>query len=298
MKPATPVDHVATALRATLPRPVKGVIRAAIRGYGTSTSLVRQLPDFLILGAPKSGTTSLHAYLLCHPCVGGPARKEVDFFDRYFDRGVRWYRGHFPTSAQRAWIRARHGADPVAGEASPGYLAHPLAPRRVAAVVPEAKLIALLRNPIDRALSQYNHEVVHHRETLPFEEALERESEWVDAELARLEQDPSYFSEDWRNHAYLTRGRYAEQLERWLQVFPRDQLLIIAAEELFGDADAVYARVLEAIGAPPLSLPRYPALLSREYDAMKPGTRRFLRGYFRAHNERLYELIGRDLGWG
>src|SRR5436189_26280 len=136
---------------------------------------MRPLPDFLILGAQKAGTTALYAYLRWHPQVTGPSFKEVSFFDRHYARGERWYRAHLP-------VRRRA----VVGEASPSYLFHPLAPERVARMLPEARLIALLRNPVDRAFSHYQHEVALGREQLSFEDALAGEFAEPNRRLAKL----------------------------------------------------------------------------------------------------------------
>ena len=263
------------------------VLRNAVWTYGRATSFARPLPDFLILGAQKAGTTALYAYLRWHPGITGPAWKEVSYFDRHYRRGPHWYRGHFP-------IRTGDG---LVGEASPGYLFHPLAPERVRATVPEAKLIALLRNPVARALSHYHHEVALGREPLSFEEAIEAEPERTRGEEERLVREPGYFSHAWWDYTYLARGRYAEQLERWVAVFPPEQLLVLASEELAAEPGPTYARVLEFVGAPLHELGSYPRVYEQDYGEMRPDTRRRLERYFADSNRRLYELLGRDLGW-
>lgn len=263
------------------------MLRNAVWTYGRATSFARPLPGFLILGAQKAGTTALYAYLRWHPSVTGPAWKEVSYFDRHYRRGVHWYRGHFPL---------RPG-DRLVGEASPGYLFHPLAPERVRATVPEARLIVLLRDPVDRALSHYHHEVALGREPLTFEQAIEAEPERTRGEEERLVREPGYFSHAWWDYAYLGRGRYAEQLERWLAVFPRDQLLVVASDELAAEPRETYARVLEFLGAPAYELDSYPRVYEQSYGEMQPDTRRRLAGYFAEPNRRLSELLGRDFGW-
>jgi hypothetical protein len=271
----------------TIPEPVRVVLRNGVWAYGTATAGARPLPDFLIIGAQKAGTTALYDYLYRHPAISGPRWKEVSFFDRHWSRGERWYRGNFP----------RHARAPV-GEASPSYLFHPLAPERVRSLVPQARLIALLRNPVDRAFSHYQHEVALGREPLTFEQALEREEERTHGELERMLAEPHSFSHAWWNHTYKARGLYAEQLERWLAVFPREQLLVIGTEKFAAAPAATYARVLEFVGAPPHELDAYPRVFSREYDAMAPATRAALADLYAVPNAGLYELLGRDLGWG
>jgi len=262
-------------------------VRNAVWTYGRATSFARPLPDFLILGAQKAGTTALYAYLRWHPGIAGPAWKEVSYFDRHYRRGTRWYRGQFPL---------RPG-DRVVGEASTGYVFQPLAPVRVKMTVPEARLVVLLRNPVDRALSHYHHEVALGREPLTFEQAIDAEPDRTRGEDKRLSGEPDYFSHAWWDYTYLARGRYAEQLERWLAVFPREQLLVVASEELAAEPGQTYARVVEFLGAPSHELESYPRVYEQSYAEMRTDTRRRLAEYFAEPNRRLYELLGRDFGW-
>ena len=261
-------------------------MRGAFRAYGLATADLRPLPDFLILGAQKAGTTALYAYLRWHPHVTGPSFKEVSFFDRHYARGERWYRAHLP-------VRRRA----LVGEASPSYLFHPLAPERVARMLPEARLIALLRNPVDRAFSHYQHEVALGREQLSFEDALAREDERMQGELERMLRDPAYFSHAWWNFTYASRGRYADQLERWFDAFPREQLLVLLSDDLAADTAGTYAGVLEFLGVDARSLGSYPRIFEREYEGMSPDTRARLVEEFAEPNRRLARLLGRDLPW-
>jgi hypothetical protein len=273
----------------TIPEPARAVLRNAVWTYGRATASARPLPDFLIIGAQKAGTTALYAYLRRHPAITGPSWKEVSYFDRHYERGEAWYRGNFPNR-----VRAR---GKLVGEASPSYIFHPLGPERVKALVPEARLVALVRNPVERALSHYHHEVALGREPLSFEDALDAEEERLRGEEERLAADSSYFSRPWWSHAYKARGRYAEQLERWLAVFPRERLLILPSEDLGGEPERTHARVLDFLGAAPHRLDAYPRVYEREYEAMSAETRKRLAAEFEAPNRRLYELVGRDLGW-
>ena len=278
--------RVPAELVPALPAPARKILRGTFRTYGRATADLRQLPDFLILGAQKAGTTALYAYLRWHPQITGPSFKEVSFFDRHYARGERWYRAHLP-------IR-RSG---IVGEASPSYLFHPLAPERVARMLPRARMIALLRDPVDRAFSHYQHEVALGREDLSFEDALAREAERMAGEVDRMLRDPSYFSYPWWNYTYAARGRYAEQLERWLAAFPREQLLILFTEELAADTGGTYTRVLDFLGVERRGLESYPRIFEREYGGMEPSTRALLEDQFAGSNRRLEQLLERDLPW-
>jgi hypothetical protein len=270
-----------------VPEPVRKVLRGTYRAYGLATAGVRPLPDFLILGAQKAGTTALYAYLRWHPQITGPSFKEVSFFDRHYVRGERWYRAHLPAR--------RNGK--LVGEASPSYLFHPLAPERVAGMLPGARLIALLRNPVDRAFSHYQHQVALGREPLSFEDAVDREEERMRGEVEHMLRDASYFSAAWWNSTYLARGRYAEQLERWFTTFPHEQLLVLLTDELAADPAGTYRRVLEFLGVEERDLRSYPRIFEREYQQMSPATRARLERHFEEPNRRLAALLNRELPW-
>lgn len=271
-----------------IPEPARKVARNAIWTFGRATARWRPLPGFLVIGAQKGGTTALYAYLRWHPAITGPSWKEVSFFDRHWWRGEAWYRGQFPLRTGESLL----------GEASPSYLFHPLAPERARLLVPDVKLIALLRNPVDRAYSQYQHEVALGREPLSFEDALAAEEGRTRGEVERLVADPRAFSRAWWDHTYAARGRYAEQLERWLAVFPHEQLLVVATEELGERPAETYASILAFLGAAPHTLDRYPRVFDRDYAPMRPETRTKLAAGFAAPNRRLEELLGRSFGWG
>ena len=270
-----------------LPEPARKVARNVIWAFGTATARLRPLPDFLVIGAQKAGTTALYAYLRWHPGITGPSWKEVSFFDRHWWRGEAWYRGQFP-------LRPRGR---LVGEASPSYLFHPLAPERARVLVPLARLVAVLRDPVDRAYSQYHHEVALGREALSFEEALAAEEGRTSGEVERLIADPRAFSRAWWDHTYAARGLYAQQLERWLAVFPREQLLVVTTDELGERPAETYAAILAFLGAAPHQLEEYPRVFDRDYEPMRPETRHALTERFAEPNRRLEALLGRELGW-
>lgn len=276
---------------------MRRVLRGTVRGYGRATVSLRPLPDFLIIGAQKAATTALYAYLRWHPGITGPSFKEVSFFDRHYARGPSWYRAHLPARPRLWAVKRRHGDWPLVGEASPSYLFHPQAAERVAALMPQAKLIAVLRNPVDRAFSHYQHEVALGREQLSFEDALEAEDERMRGERERMADDPSYFSHAWWNYTYAARGKYAEQLERWFAAFPREQVFVLVSEELLREPAESYAGTLEFLGARPHDLSSFPRIFARDYSEMSSATREGLEREFEEPNRRLAALLGRELPW-
>jgi hypothetical protein len=280
------------AARSHVPAPVKSLAFRGLAAYGRWTSAARPLPDFVVIGGQRCGTGSLYDHLTSHPQVVGPRIKEVHYFDLNYLRGASWYRGHFP-----AQLGDNGRARPLAGESTPYYLYHPHCPARLASLLPRCKLVALLRNPVDRAISHYHHEVARRRETLPIEEAFGREEERVRGEVQRMEHDPSYQSEAHQRWSYLSRGIYVDQLERWHRHFPAEQLLVLRSEDLFTDPARRFRDVLEFLELPAHEPSDFRVRNAREYAAEGDETRSFLRDYFAPHNERLSRYLGRDLGW-
>ena len=267
-------------------------LRAARRRGLMATSGLRSLPDFLVIGTQRGGTTSLYRYMTAHPMVRAAQCKEIHYFDAEYGRGSAWYRSHFP-------LAGTDGRAPrlQTGEATPYYLFHPHAPQRVAALVPDVRVIVLLRDPVQRAYSHYHHELAKGREELTFEEAVAREAERLDGELERMTQDPGYDSARLRHHSYVARGRYAEQLDRWYAAFPPGQVLVLRSEDLYGNAAATVDEVDRFLGLPPRKPALYRQHNGREYDDLPPAVSERLREVFAPHNQRLYALVGRDFGW-
>ena len=251
------------------------------------------LPDFVIIGAQKCGTSSLYSYLTGHPQVVSASKKEVHFFDSpAFRRGEGWYRSNFPPQS------SENGQKTITGEASPYYIYHPLVPKRAASLIPNAKLIALLRNPVDRAYSDYNHRVNDGIETLSFEEAIEAEAERIKGEKERMLSEEGYFSPNHRRYSYLARGVYVDQLEDWHEHFDRDQLLLLKSEDFFKDTRKMMGVVCDFLGLPEWEGGNFgQGRNRRRYEPMKPETRARLERYFEPHNQRLYDYLGRDFGW-
>ena len=249
------------------------------------TSPLRMMPSFLVIGAQKCGTTSLFNYLLQHPSIRAPVKKEVGYFSSNFNKGIEWYQSFFPI----AWHQDRQY---LTGEASTGYIYHPHAPYRIANTIPQVKLIALLRNPVDRAYSHYHHTVRMGKEDLPFAEAIEAEEERVGEIKAKMLEDGNYYDKSYHYYTYLSRGIYVEQLKPWLKLFPQQQLLILKSEDFFARSALTLQRVLNFLELPPYKLQHFHKHNPNSYqNAIDPATREKLTAYFRPHNQKLYELL-------
>ncbi|MDX6284922.1 MAG: hypothetical protein QOG53_407 [Frankiales bacterium] len=276
---------------------LKEMVKSAARRAGQATASARMTPDFLLVGAQRSGTTTLHLALKTHPLVVmNRLHKGVNYFDLRYDRGPQWYRGHFPL---RAYARARttwSDGSPITGESSGYYMFHPLAPERIGRDLPDAKLIALVRDPVERAYSAHKHEHARGFDTEPFERAIELEEERLAGEVERMIADPSYESLSHRHHAYLSRGRYIEQLDVLAKHCARDNLLVVDADAFFADPDEMYARILAFLGLPhqPTTIRRTNA---RPRSPMPDSLRTRLGKHFEEYDEALTSYLGAIPSW-
>ncbi|MGH9919427.1 MAG: sulfotransferase domain-containing protein [Nitrososphaerales archaeon] len=244
-----------------------------------ATKPLHRLPEFLIIGAQKAGTTSLYEYLVDNPAIRPASQKELHYFTSNWSNGAGWYRRQFPIRRRRT----------LSGEATPWMLFHPLAPGRVSEVMGDCRFIVLVRNPVDRAYSHYWHERRRGTEVLKtFEEA-------IDAEPDRL-RDPDERIQ--QQFSYLARGRYAEQLERWFDHFRRESFLVLDSADLFARPVETTARVETWFGVDPFEPTN---IRPRNTGAARPplsqATRQGLEDYYKEHNERLFALLDRRFDW-
>lgn len=266
-----------------------------------ATQHIRLLPDFIIIGAQKGGTTSLYYYLIQHPNIRSALTKEVEFFGHHYQRGVRWYRAQFPTFLEKSYVERIQKQPFLTGEASPNYFHYPYAPKRIAQVVPGVKLIALLRNPIDRAYSQYRHNTLRGHEPLSFAETIACDEERT-REARREIEEKGHYGYDFR-YAYLLRGMYADLLESWFRFFPREQVLVLKSEELYTRPAELFQQTLQFLNIPAMNPNRLKEGF-KEYNKswgsapkMSTETRQYLTEFYAPHNTRLYELLDRDFEW-
>ncbi|WP_067503881.1 sulfotransferase [Actinoplanes sp. TFC3] len=273
------------------PTGAKEQVRELLVRYGERTSDRRPLPDFLVIGTKRGGTTSLWRYLIQHPLVPRlfPAwnTKTSHYFEENYERGEAWYRSHFPTERQRAALERKHGGPVKAGEAAPLYMFHPLAAGRVAELMPRAKMIVLLRNPVERAFSHWKERRGEGVEPLSFADALAAEGERTAGEFSE--------AHDW--YSYRARGRYLEHLEPWLQRFDSSQLLFVASETFYREPAQTYAQILHFIGLPPHELPSYDVFNDRPSKGMDDGVRAELTDYYKPFNAALEDRLGMRFTW-
>lgn len=273
-------------------RRLRTAVKEGVVAVRRTLPIRRRLPAFVIVGAQRAGTTSLFAQLAAHPQVLPGLRKELHHFDRP-PRSLAWYRACFPSEARHRALERRLGAPTITGEATPFYLLHPAVPGRMAAVLPDIRIIVLLRDPVRRAVSAYHLAVRIGREFRPMAEALDP------AAAETLSSEDTWFDRmdcPARLRGYLARGRYAGQLARWFRAFAPEQVLILESLELAAGTGT--DRVLRFLQ---LETPAHGHVADRNlgrYPEPDPAIVARLSEYFRPHNEELFDLLGRRWDWG
>src|ERR671921_552535 len=271
-----------------LPAPMKRVVHLGSRSYGRITAPARMTPSFLICGGQRCGTTSLYRALSQHPVVlKAVLHKGVHFFDTSYHRGLPWYRAHFPMQRSADKIEQRYGVPAQTFESSPYYMYHPQAAARIARDLPGTRLIALVRDPVERAYSQHHHEVARgFEQERDFGNALALEPARLHRQEERLAQDPAYYSFAHQHHAYRARGEYARYLGGMAQHVGRERIHVVESERFFADPDEVYDEVLHFLGLPAdLERPEFERHNARPRQSdMDPAIRSELSAHYAPHD--------------
>lgn len=285
-------------LRRFVPKPVQPLARDLYLRVGPATSRFRMTPSFIVIGGQRCGTTTIFKALSEHPQVmRPPVEKGTDYYTLNYKRGLDWYRGHFPlrTSAK---LQSRGAMGPVAFEACTYYMFHPSAIERLAKDFPDIKLVAMLRDPVERAYSAYKHEFARGFETeSDFERALELEDTRLVGEIERMRVDAGYESIAHRHHAYSHRGQYVEQLERVFQHFPQEQVHVMDSEAFFVDPEGQYSSLITFLGLDSYVPAKFDQHNARPSSPMPEAAKNRLQEHYRAYDERLEDLLGRKVAW-
>ncbi|NIP61655.1 MAG: sulfotransferase [Nitrosopumilaceae archaeon] len=271
------------------------------------------LPNFMIIGSPKCGTTSLYHYLCQHPNILPAITKETYFFNGYYSKNKNWYKMFFPNKFSIMQNEKRKGIT-LTGEATPSYLSHPLVPKRVFDFIPNCKLIVILRNPIDRAYSHYHNNLRNGVETESFEFAIEHESERINdmsyeinSEKKQEKNDETFIEhlkkllnfrvQNFQLYSYLSDGIYVRSLKRWMKIFPKEQFLILETSELKKKSNRITNTVFDFLGLSEFNIPDLSIKQKTTRNTMNPDTRKKLKKIFEPHNEELFKFIGKDFHW-
>lgn len=279
-----------------LPDPVVTGARRAAHGWGRATASLRMLPEILVIGAQRSGTTTLYRVMSQHPDLVRPTlSKGIGYFDIHYGEGLRWYRGHFPVASV---ARARRpGGRAVAFESSGYYSFHPLAAGRIARDLPGVQVVMMVRDPVERAHSAYKHEFARGFETESFADAVDMEAARLDGEVERMLADPGYVSSEHRHHAYVGRGEYATQIERFQRELGRDRVHVVDADDFFAEPMAQIEQLTSWLGLAPWTPTKVEQWNARPGDEMSPELRQRLVEHFEPFDQQLEALTGRVPSW-
>ena len=274
------------------PSQIKQTIKNFNRLHRIPFSKFRALPNFIIIGAQKAGTTSLFHYLGSHPQITMSCQKEVHYFDLNFSNGENWYKAFFPFSKSI-------DKETIVGESSPYYLVHPHTPSRMHNLLPAVKLIVLLRNPVERAISHYFHEKKKGRESLPIMKAMEIEEERISQEWKRMVEVSSYNSSAFRSYSYKYRGVYLPQLKRYFQYFRKDQLLLVDSEGFFGNPRKTLKKIYRflQVDSEFNNANLEPKNVGLKSSEVSSEVRDYLKRYFSGPNQDLYSYLKMDFNW-
>ena len=268
------------------------------RKYCSLTGGLHVLPDFYIIGTQKGGTSSLYDYLTEHPSIESCYSKEPSYFDRYYERGLNWYKINFPFKIQKFFMTKIRKKIFLTGEASVRYLDHPFTPERIKKITPNAKFIVLLRNPVSRSFSQYTRVKGNNREQLSFEDAFHNESKRTRDDFEKIFSNPLHYADSYFTYSYFERGIYVDKLKHWMKIFPKEQFLIIQSEIFFKNPSDTLNQVLDFLGLNHCVLNEYKIRgkvnKNKIFDL---DFQKQLSDYFKPHNQRLYDFLGKKFDW-
>jgi len=258
------------------------------------TGSIRVLPDFLVIGAKRCGTTSLFYHLPEHPCISKSPHDNMGFFNDNFHLGVNWYKSFFPTIFTRNKIKSEFG-NFLAFDVTTTYMEEESTANNVYQIKPNMKIIVILRNPVDRAYSQYHLNLREKAEKRSFEDAMEENMNELNKEShERYEIKPKFSVEE---NNYLKKSLYAQQLRHWLNIFPMESMLILSTEEFESKQQVIYNKIFEFLNISQFEVKNTEKMEKGSYPQMKSETRSLLLDYFRSHNNELFKLINKKFDW-
>ncbi|MCC0175413.1 tetratricopeptide repeat protein [Waterburya agarophytonicola K14] len=241
-------------------------------------------PDFIIAGASKSGTSSIYYYLGCHPQVLLSHKKEIDFYWKNFQRGIDWYLAHFPTITDRP--------DFLTGEATPNYLRFPEVARRIKQTFPKTKIIILLRNPADRAISWHYHKFNTGLTNVDLTTAISEEMKRLKTVTEKEIIETGFYNPD-----NILSSLYIYKLKPWIEILGREQFLILKSEDFYQNPALQMKQVWDFLGLPNYDLEQYPKVNGGSYNEVDSSLRKTLIEYFAPYNQQLEEYLGVQFNW-
>ena len=258
------------------------------RGISGVTASSRVLPNFIIIGTVRSGTTSLYYNICEHPSVLPAAYDEIGFFDSNFHLGLNWYRSMFPTKKEMEKIKEKTNFA-ITGEDTPFYFWKKETVSRIINAVPNSKLIVIVRNPVDRAYSNYNLGIRKKVEESTFEKAIDEEICFIENHSFRECID--------RKRSYLSKGFYAKQFSIWQEKFSQKKLHVVSTEEMEKQPQITMSKIFEFLEIPKYNIKNPQKQKSANYKKMHVDTRKKLLEFYKPHNEEFFNKINQSFDW-
>ena len=258
------------------------------RGLSGITASSRVLPDFIISGTVRSGTTSLYYNICEHPSVLPADYDEIGFFDSNYHLGINWYRSMFPTEKEMERVKKETNFE-ITVEDTPFYFWKKEAAERILKDIPNSKIIIIFRNPVDRAYSNYQLGIRKKTETLSFEDAIDEEMNFLEKHSFRESVD--------RRRSYLSKGFYESQIKIWFNVFPREKIHILSTEDMQKNPEKTLLKIFQFLVIPNYTLKNPQKQKSSEYKKMDDKTREILLDFYKPHNEKFFQIIQERFDW-
>jgi len=263
--------------------------------YRNLTSGSRVLPDFIIIGAGRAGTTALYTYLIQHPSIitaytdNDAPVADLHFFEYMISDKISWYKSHFPRKSKNSF---------VTGEFTSTYMYHKKVPERIFNLIPKIKLIVILRNPVDKAYSTYNQQSHFNEVTSSFEETIKAEFARIDLIKNHTEytnNNPNF--DNYVEYNIIRHGIYFNYLEKWFKIFPKKQIFVVDSNELENFPQQVLNKVFEFLNLSPHEIPNLAKVNVGKYSSMTESTRKSLIEFYKPHNAKLNDLLGTNFDW-
>ena len=263
--------------------------------YRNLTSSSRVLPDFIIIGAGRAGTTALYTYLIQHPSIitastdNDEPVADLHFFEYMISDKISWYKSHFPRKSKNSFIT---------GEFTSTYMYHKKVPERIFNLIPKIKLIVILRNPVDKAYSTYNQQSHFNEVTSSFEETIKAEFARIDLNKNHIEytnNNPNF--DNYVEYNIIRHGIYFNYLEKWFKIFPKKQIFVVDSNELENFPQQTLNKVFEFLNLSPREIPNLAKVNVGKYSPMTESTRESLIEFYKPHNAKLNDLLGTNFDW-
>lgn len=260
------------------------------RKFKGITAAQRKLPDFLVIGGKRCGTTTLFEFLRQHQMIAEPVIDHMGFFDDNYSIGINYYKSFFP-------IKTEETAKKLDYDVTTSYLTSPFVAERVAKEIPNVKIIVLLRNPTSRAWSDYNASQKKDVSEEQFQSYIDDELQELEASdfEEKVSKNDYNMSEPFSN--FIKKGLYAVYLKKWLKLFPRKNFLFISTESFSKDENKVFKQIFDFLGLSNFEIHKLQRMSKGNYEKLNPKIKNKLDLFFASHNDELFKLINEKYDW-